>query len=265
VRKAKTTEHTRYVPTYNAQIAEGLRSFRPKQTVVDLQRSNSLLQRSLQSQRLQFSALQAQKAALVLTARGHCEVAKSLVVEKQLSNTRRLRSAQFRRERDAAQGELQVAKTANAELIEKQQQTIAQLEFQCEMDIQEAKEYEAKRARTMIQEAVSEALDDKETGIAKAKKSASKYRRLWQKAELTVSHAQSKLEVTVNEFEAKTAAVKRRNHNDVKGLLTEMSTLVTNTGNERKRSVGHQAKFRGHCNFVYWILKWPRRFYFSNN
>ena len=95
VRKAKTTEHTRYVPTYNAQIAEGLRSFRPKQNVVDLQRSNSLLQRSLQSQRLQFSALQAQKAAPVLTARGHCEVAKSLVVEKQLSNTRRLRSAQF--------------------------------------------------------------------------------------------------------------------------------------------------------------------------
>ena len=113
------------------------------------------------------------------------------------------------------------------------------------MDIQEAKEYEAKRARTMIQEAMSEAMDDKETWIAKAKKSASKCRRLWQKAELTASHAQSKLEVTVNEFEAKTAAVKRRNHNDVKGLLTEMSTLVTNTGNERKRSVGHQAKFRG--------------------
>ena len=177
--------------------------------------------------------LQAQKAVPVLSAHDQAEL-------MQLLDRLKVQKAQLRRERDAAQGELHVSQAEIAKLTERQQHQIAQLEFQHEMDI----EQECRRARETIKTAVSEAMDDKEAGIAKAKKSAANYRSKWQKAVVTTSRVKSKLETVVSEFESRAAGVKRRNQKDVKGLLDELRTLVTNTGNERTRSIGHQAKLQ---------------------
>ena len=236
----KSAKVQRYVPSFTDQPAEGCRSFRPKETLADLRRSNSLLQRTVGSQRAQFIALQNLKAAPVLSARDQHESTKLLANAQQSSKQLKAQLAQVRQERNAARGELQTSQIANAELLQENQRQIAQVEFQCQMDIKDAEE----QAQASIRKAESQAMDDKEAGIAKAKESTERYRAYSKKMSKQASRAQSKLERAVAGFEDKAAAVKSRSRRDVTNLLGELTTLVTSSEHDRKRSDRHQAKLQ---------------------
>ena len=229
-RETLQTDH--YVPTYNQQCAKGSKLFRPKETISDLRRSNSLLQRSLDSERaVRVTGIWSQGVEELLTA---------LADEKNVSQKRKSDFAQVRRERDAARNELNVTKSKNKELVEKHQHQLAQVQFQHEMGIEEA----AEEAQATIRKEVSAAMDDKEACIAKAKQSAAGYRAHWKKASLKACRAESKLQSAVSGFERKAAVVQARSRKDVTNLLAELTTLVKSTGHDRKRSDRHQLKMQ---------------------